>query len=238
MGRVPEEAWASVREARASAVTKKPAIAFDHLAPPGPEERGKLLVVHRSQPLVPLMKALNGFSNNIFHPFAERIGGVEVVEQIARASVPAPMRDEIILTNGAGAGASNRLSPRASVELMRALSGEPARHQLTLPDVLPVAGIDQGTLQDRLDAPDQRGRVVGKTGTYGDYGASALAGAIRTRAHGVVYFAVLNHGVPVPEARERQDAFAAELLRELPGEAWPYQRDTAPAFTRASVTPQ
>jgi len=47
--------------------------------------------------------------------------------------------------------------------------------------------------------------VVGKTGTFGDYGASALVGAISTSDQGTVYFAILNHGVPVPEARRRQD---------------------------------
>ena len=101
--------------------------------------------------------------------------------------------------------------------------------------MLPVAGIDDGTLRHRLDGPGERGRVVGKTGTYGDYGACALAGALRTRDHGIVYFAVLNHNVPIETARKRQDAFVRALLAAFDTEPWPYQRDDAPAFTRAEV---
>jgi D-alanyl-D-alanine carboxypeptidase/D-alanyl-D-alanine-endopeptidase (penicillin-binding protein 4) len=119
--------------------------------------------------------------------------------------------------------------------LLRALNGELAKSHHALPDVLPVAGIDEGTLRHRFEAPGERGHVVGKTGTYGDYGASALAGALRTRDRGIVYFAVLNHGVPTEVARKRQDAFVRALLAAFDTEAWPYQRDDAPAFTRAEV---
>ena len=238
-GGASEEAWAALRAASGfEAASGPPALAFGaERRAPSVGAAGALLplVLHRSEPLVPLVKALNGYSNNVFHPFAASAGGMEVVEKIARESVPAQMRGEIILSNGAGAGASNRLSPRATVALLRALAAELARHGLGLADVLPVSGIDSGTLLHRLDGPGERGVVAGKTGTYGDYGASALAGAYRSRERGVVYFAVLNHGVPVPQARERQDAFARALLQELPGEPWPYVRNEAPAFTRAQV---
>ena len=76
--------------------------------------------------------------------------------------------------------------------------------------------------------------MVAKTGTYGDYGACALAGALRTR-NGLVYFAILNRGIPIVPARRRQDAFLRELMRAVGSEPWPYRRDAAPAFTRARV---
>jgi D-alanyl-D-alanine carboxypeptidase/D-alanyl-D-alanine-endopeptidase (penicillin-binding protein 4) len=195
----------------------------------------RLVATHLSEPLVPLVKALNGYSNNIFHSFAERAGGVAAVQEVARASVPADLRDEIVIENGAGAGATNRMSPRAAVAILRALHDELAKHGLALDDVLPVSGVDPGTLGGRLDDADERGRVVGKTGTYGDYGASALAGVIRTDAGRLVYFAVLNHGVPVPQARPRQDAFVRALLAAEPGPPWPHAHDGTPAFTRARV---
>ncbi|MBK6740315.1 MAG: D-alanyl-D-alanine carboxypeptidase [Haliea sp.] len=56
--------------------------------------------------------------------------------------------------------------------------------------------MDEGTLKKRLAGPNGEGLVVAKTGTYGDYGACALTGALRTQ-NGPVYFAILNHGVPV-----------------------------------------
>jgi D-alanyl-D-alanine carboxypeptidase/D-alanyl-D-alanine-endopeptidase (penicillin-binding protein 4) len=103
-------------------------------------------------------------------------------------------------------------------------------------DILPVAGIDEGTLRNRLNAPDEVGRIVGKTGTFGSYGASALVGAIPTRDRGTVYFAILNHGVPVPEARRRQDRFVRALLAHVHSVPWNYQPDARSAVARAEVT--
>jgi D-alanyl-D-alanine carboxypeptidase/D-alanyl-D-alanine-endopeptidase (penicillin-binding protein 4) len=193
------------------------------------------LIIHRSQPLLPLVKSLNDYSNNIFAPFAEAAGGAAAVETVARSVVPEEMRTEITLGDGAGADPTNRLSPRAAVKLLRALEQELAKTNHALSDILPVAGVDEGTLHDRLDGAGEAGRVLGKTGTFGDYGASALVGAMRTTDLGTVYFAILNHNVPVPQARRRQDRFVRFLLSELHTIPWSYQRDPRPAITRAEV---
>lgn len=193
------------------------------------------LIVHQSQPLVSLVKALNDYSNNIFMSFADAAGGVAVVESVARGAVPESMRSEIILGDGAGTDPSNRLSPRAAVKLLRALENELAVTGNALYDVLPVSGVDDGTLQERLNAPQEIGRVVGKTGTFGSYGASALIGAIATSDRGTVYFAILNHDVPVPQARRRQDRFVRALLRRLHSVPWKYQRDVRPDVARTQV---
>jgi len=194
------------------------------------------LVVHRSQPLLPLVKSLNDYSNNIFTPFAAAAGGAAVVESVARSAVPEEMRGEIILGDGAGTDPTNRLSPRAAVKLLRALERELARTGHALFDILPVAGVDDGTLRERLNGPTEAGHVLGKTGTFGDYGASALIGAIATSDRGTVYFAILNHNVPVPQARRRQDRFVRALLAHLHSVAWSYERDPRPAISRAEVT--
>jgi D-alanyl-D-alanine carboxypeptidase len=146
------------------------------------------------------------------------------------------MRTEIFLGDGAGTDPRNRLSPRVTVKLLRALEQELATSGHALFDILPVAGVDAGTLQKRLDGPEETGRVLGKTGTFGSYGASALVGAFRTTDHGTVYFAILNHGVPVPEARRRQDRFVRVLLTQFQTERWPYSRDDRPAIARAEVS--
>lgn len=190
----------------------------------------------RSEPLLPLLKSLDDYSNNIVAVLAQAAGGAAAVERLARASVPEAMRAEITLGDGAGTDPRNRLSPRAAVKLLRALEQQLAVTGHGLPDVLPVAGVDAGTLHDRLNGPDAAGRVVGKTGTYGDYGASALIGAIRTRDQGEVYFAILNHGVPVPEARRRQDAFVRVLLAHLASVPWQHVADAQPAIARVELT--
>ena len=189
----------------------------------------------RSEPLLPLLKSLDDYSNNIVAPLAQAAGGAAAVERLARASVPEPMQAEITLGDGAGTDPRNRLSPRAAVKLLRALEQQLASTGHALPDVLPVSGVDAGTLHDRLNGPDAAGHVVGKTGTFGDYGASALIGAIRTRDHGEVYFAILNHGVPVPEARRRQDAFVRVLLAHLPSLPWQHVADAQAAVARVQL---
>jgi D-alanyl-D-alanine carboxypeptidase len=206
-------------------------------ATPGTTEgvQERPLIIHRSQPLLALAKSLNDYSNNIFKPLADEAGGAASVESLARSVVPEAMRSEITLGDGAGTDSRNRLSPRVTVNLLRALDKELHASGHALFDVLPVAGIDDGTLRHRLDGPEEVGRVVGKTGTFGDYGASALVGAISTSDQGTVYFAILNHGVPVPEARRRQDRFVRSLLEHLHSVPWSYQRDVRPAIARAEV---
>jgi D-alanyl-D-alanine carboxypeptidase/D-alanyl-D-alanine-endopeptidase (penicillin-binding protein 4) len=191
------------------------------------------LLVHRSPPLLHVVKACNGFSNNVFHYASDAIGGPHAVEAVARASVAPELRDEITIDNGAGAGTTNRLSPRAAAAILRALDRrvQALGHRIT--DVLPVSGVDPGTLEHRL--LDRRRYVVGKTGTFGSVGASALVGLVRSRRYGVVAFAVLNHGVPVPEARKRQDAFVRALLDAVDAESWPYETPTRPTYTLATV---
>jgi serine-type D-Ala-D-Ala carboxypeptidase/endopeptidase (penicillin-binding protein 4) len=205
------------------------------LLPAGAPVQERVLIIHRSQPLLPLAKSLNDYSNNIFKPFADAAGGAAAVEALARSVVPPEMSSEITLGDGAGTDPSNRLSPRVTVKLLRALEKELATSGHALYDILPVAGVDDGTLHDRLNGPGEAGRVVGKTGTFGDYGASALVGAIPTTDQGTVYFAILNHNVPVPQARQRQDRFVRALLAQLHSVPWKYVRDPRPAVARAQV---
>jgi len=207
-------AWAAVQGVRDDArrlQLKDIALGFGGRSGSAPAE-GPVLVVHQSPPLLRIVKELNGYSNNIFHLLSDQIGGATAVERIARQSVGPELHPQIVITNAAGGGKTNRLSPRAAVAIIRALDAELRRHGLSLADVMPVAGIDRGTLEDRLTAPLHRGAVVAKTGTYGSLGACALAGTARTRRFGTVTFAVLDRGLPVPEARRRQDAFLEALL--------------------------
>jgi serine-type D-Ala-D-Ala carboxypeptidase/endopeptidase (penicillin-binding protein 4) len=238
-GGMPPSAWAAVQTLdTASAIpSPPPIIKFDGaVGPPGVESRSERpLVLHLSQPLLSLAKSLNDYSNNIFKLFADVAGGPAAVEALARSELPQAMNSEITLGDGAGTDPSNRLSPRAAVKLLRALEAELARSGHGLIDVLPVAGIDAGTLHDRLSDPGEAGRVVGKTGTFGDYGASALIGAITTSDRGTIYFAILNHGVPVSDARRRQDRFVRALLAHYHTVPWDYVHDARPAVARATA---
>ena len=234
-GGVAPAAWQAVRARVSDASAETPRLRFMKTAAgtTGPEQ---LLVTHRSQPLLFILKALNGYSNNIFAPFADSAGGIRAVQERVRKELPAAYREELVLGDGAGAHSTNRMSPRATVAILRALEKELAGHGFDLASVMPVAGVDEGTLKKRLVGPNGRGVVVAKTGTYGDYGACALAGALRTEKNGLVYFAILNRGVPIEEARRRQDAYVRVLMAELGAIPWSYERNDAPAFTRAEVS--
>jgi hypothetical protein len=50
-----------------------------------------------------------------------------------------------------------------------------------------------------------------------------------------VYFAILNHGIAVPDARRRQDRFVRALLQRLHSRSWDYQPDTRTAVAQAEV---
>lgn len=240
-GQVPDAAWSAVKgHAGGGTLTSAasvPALRWGAVSAGAGAGGGapRVLAMHRSQPLLPMVKALNDYSNNVFRPFADAAGGIAAIEQLARDLVPREQRAEIVLGDGAGVNPRNRLSPRVTVRLIRSLEADLARSGHALTDVLPVAGIDDGTLRARLNGPGEAGHVVGKTGTYGDYGACALAGAIRSPRYGTIYFAILNRGIPIVPARRRQDAFLRELMRAVSSEPWPYRRDAAPAFTRARV---
>jgi D-alanyl-D-alanine carboxypeptidase/D-alanyl-D-alanine-endopeptidase (penicillin-binding protein 4) len=241
-GRTRPAAWNAVQALDAGSALQDgpPGVAFTpgQAAEPSTSAAGaggQPLVVHRSQPLLSLVKTLNDYSNNIFAHLAADAGGVAAVEKLARSVVPASMSAEITLGDGAGEDPINRLSPRAAVKLLRALEQQLGSSGHTLVDALPVAGVDEGTLQERLDGPQEAGRVVGKTGTFDSYGASALVGAISTAERGTVYFAILDHNIPSARARPRQDRFVRVLLSSLHGRQWGYQRDVRPAFARAQV---
>jgi D-alanyl-D-alanine carboxypeptidase len=233
-GEVSAAAWAAVRATQAVASAEAPRLQFVQ-APTNAAGSEVALATHLSQPLRYTLKALNDYSNNIFAPFADAAGGIEAVQKQLRQDLPPDYSEELVLGDGAGAHAANRMSPRVTVAILRALEAELGKHGLDLTSVMPVAGVDEGTLKKRLVDPRGEGYVVAKTGTYGDYGACALAGALRTK-NGIVYFAILNRGVAIAEARRRQDAYVRVLMAELGALPWDYKRIDEPAFMRAEVT--
>lgn len=199
------------------------------------EPSDETLVVHDSAPLRRLLKEFNGYSNNIFHIFSRQIGGPANIERITREAVPERLRSHVVIDNAAGGGRTNRLSPSATVAIFRALDQNLAAHDLSFSDVLPVAGIDSGTLKKRLNTPTHRGAIVGKTGTLPSVAVSALAGVAYTKRYGRVFFAILNKGLPMGEARRKQDAFVADLLEHAQPLPPAYQPAPGPAFTEARV---
>ena len=172
----------------------------------------RILVVHASPPLLRHLKDFNSYSNDVFHEFSYRIGGPETVQRILRESVSGVPPSSMVIDNAAGDGRTNQLSPKAVVAMFEALERTLERRGLSFSDVLPVAGVDPGTLAARLAAPRYRGAVAGKSGTVRVLRISILAGVAYTRKFGRTFFAVMTRGVPLWAARERQNSFLRELL--------------------------
>jgi D-alanyl-D-alanine carboxypeptidase/D-alanyl-D-alanine-endopeptidase (penicillin-binding protein 4) len=215
------------------AIKPGPLLAFGGQSFP---DAGEVVVLtYISPPLLPILKELNAYSNNVFHDFAEAVGGVGFVQADARQRSPDLPAGEIVIENGAGLSRENRLSARAVVDQIEILEDVLAAHGARLRDVLPVAGVDRGTLADRLGGASVRGAVVGKTGTLPSVEVSALAGVVSTRRFGRITFAILNHGLPVAEARRKQDAFLNLVLREAGARPLAYERPAGRALSLGQI---
>jgi D-alanyl-D-alanine carboxypeptidase/D-alanyl-D-alanine-endopeptidase (penicillin-binding protein 4) len=152
----------------------------------------KLLFTHESTPIKEILKATLCFSNNFLaEKLGEMLGGPYAVARLVQLNAQiAPNEFSIQTSSGLGI---NRVTPSAEMKLLRALRSDLAKYNMTFMDIMPVAGVDQGTLEERFDADWARGSVVGKTGTLGrtDGGASALAGEMNTR-NGRLLFVIFN----------------------------------------------
>lgn len=180
----------------------------------------RTLLVHRSSKLVDVLKVLLCYSNNFM---AERIGdtlgGAASVQRYLTQELG--LNDgEVKLASTSGLGV-NRVTPRAMMKIFRALRDELAKNKLSPSDIMPVAGIDPGTLEKRYTDLQSRGSVVAKTGTLirTDGGASALVGQMRTRSGETLLFVIFNQRGNVWRFRESQDALVSQIQNSRGGPA-------------------
>jgi D-alanyl-D-alanine carboxypeptidase/D-alanyl-D-alanine-endopeptidase (penicillin-binding protein 4) len=178
------------------------------------------LLTHKSSKLVDVLKVLLCYSNNFM---AERVGENVGGPQAVSATLADKLKinaDEIALSSTSGLGI-NRVTPRAMMKILRALSDELWKHNLSLSDILPVAGIDPGTLEDRYTDALTRGSVIAKTGTLvrTDGGASSLVGEMKTKSGRVVLFVILNQHGNVLRFRHNQDDIVSAIQNALGGPA-------------------
>ncbi|XHX78866.1 MAG: D-alanyl-D-alanine carboxypeptidase [Stenomitos frigidus ULC029] len=165
-----------------------------------------LLVRHRSLPLTDILKLMNIYSNNVIaDSLAYSMGGATLVAQQAAIASGIPL-NEIRLKNGSGLGTENKISPRAVCAMFVAIQRYLQFRSLTIADLFPIAGIDQGTI-DYRSLPQA---AVVKTGTLND--VSALAGVVPTRDRGLVWFTIINRGTDLDDLRQQQDKLLQTLV--------------------------
>jgi D-alanyl-D-alanine carboxypeptidase len=166
----------------------------------------KLLLTQKSSRLVDILKVLLCYSNNFMaERIGETLGGPESVQQQLIATLNlAP--DDLKIATLSGLGV-NRISPRVMMKIYRALVAQLQQHRLAPSAIMPVAGIDPGTLEDRFNGLAWRGSVIAKTGTLlrTDGGASSLVGQMRTANGETLFFVIMNQRGSVSRFRENQD---------------------------------
>jgi serine-type D-Ala-D-Ala carboxypeptidase/endopeptidase (penicillin-binding protein 4) len=173
------------------------------------------LAVHTSLPLLRVLKGLNDFSNNWMATIVGNlVGGPDAVERFLKSDVGFK-EDEVRFATSSGLGA-NYISPRGTINMLRKLINYLESRGLSLGDILPVAGVDAGTLEKRFtDA--FRGSVVAKTGTLNS--VSALAGVAYTRQRGPLLFVIYNRGGSAHTFRAAQDETIKKVITLYGGPA-------------------
>ena len=122
------------------------------------------------------------------------------------------------------------------MKIFRALRTELQKHKLTPAAIMPVAGIDPGTLEDRFTGIAWRGSVIAKTGTLirTDGGASSLVGQMRAANGEELLFVIMNQRGSVWRFRENQD-YLVMLVQNTRG--GPKAFDTAVAYANGEKLP-
>lgn len=152
----------------------------------------RLLFSHESAPLKEIVKNTMCYSNNFLaERLGDMLGGAYAVARIVQVNAGVTP-EEFFLQTSSGLGI-NRVTPKAQMKLLRVFRAELERHKMTFADVMPVAGIDPGTLQNRFKSFPYQGSVVAKTGTLGrtDGGVSSLTGEMQTK-NGKLLFVIFN----------------------------------------------
>jgi len=195
----------------------------------------KLLFSHESAPMREIVKVTLCYSNNFLSErLGDMLGGPYAVARIVQLNGQiAP--EEFIIQTASGLG-TNRVTPRAMIKLLKTFRNELARSKMTFADIMPVAGIDKGTLERRFDTDFARGSVVGKTGTLGntDGGVSSLAGEIQTK-NGKLLFVIFNQRGSVNRFRAFQNSLVA-LIQGQMGGATPMAYNQIPLDVRLANT--
>ncbi|HEU4479926.1 MAG TPA: D-alanyl-D-alanine carboxypeptidase [Pyrinomonadaceae bacterium] len=172
----------------------------------------KLLLTHRSSRLVDILKVLLCYSNNFMaERIGDSIGGVQAVRRYLIDTLGLSP-DQIQMASLSGLGV-NRASPRTMMKIFRALREELRKHRLSTTDIMPVAGIDPGTMETRFTEPPWRGSVIAKTGTLirTDGGASSLVGQMRTASGATLLFVIMNRRGNVMRFRSNQDFLLMQI---------------------------
>ncbi len=178
-----------------------------------------LLFTHESAPMRDIVKAMMCYSNNeLSEALGDMVGGPYAIARTVQQDTGSlPMEFSLQTASGLGI---NRVTPRAMMKLLRQLRSQLEGWKMSFTDIMPVAGMDDGTLEGRFASDYSRGSVVGKTGTLArtDSGVSALSGEITTRG-GKFLFVIFNQRGSVARFRSFQNDYISLIQSQFGGPA-------------------
>jgi D-alanyl-D-alanine carboxypeptidase/D-alanyl-D-alanine-endopeptidase (penicillin-binding protein 4) len=184
------------------------------------QPRGRLLVTVESDTLLRIAQYQNAHSvNSMADTLAGHIGGPQYVKNFLIENAELSP-DAIQISTGSGLNV-NRMSPRDTVKMLRAMINWLDKYGLKPDAVMGLGGIDPGTMRARFAESGFAGSVIAKTGTLTstDSGMAALAGIMHTRNRGTLLFAVYDNAEDrrIVPLRKVQDEFLKKLMNELGG---------------------
>jgi len=179
---------------------------------------GRLLLSHYSDEMVRILLFQNAHSSNpVAEVVGDAVGGPSQIQSFLVTSLGIPESD-IFISRASGLD-FNRITPDGAIKVLRALISVLDDHSLKPEDVMPVAGVDSGTLRSRFSSDSVRGAIVAKTGTLAslDGGVSTLVGIAHTKTGGTLLFAIFDCDGSVRGYRRLQDSFLEEAIEEEGG---------------------
>ncbi len=182
------------------------------------EVSGTEVAAVESLPLLEIVRRQNAYSDNrLADNLGTTVGGPDAVRRYLIEKVGAPAA-EVTVGHTSGLG-HNALSARAAMLLLRALWKSAESHKLSLDQIIPLNGVDSGTMRTRMVSDGLAGSIAAKTGTHysEDGGVAALAGVAYTREKGAVLFVILNSNGPVRPYRKWQDELLVDAVGSLGG---------------------
>ena len=156
---------------------------------------------HLSSPLYMHLKQVNIYSNNFYaDQIFNYLGGESSFHKYLYEKFNVNSKDTHFYT-GSGLG-ENRTTCSTTLKVLESLKRFTLTNELSLKDIISVAGSDSGTLKDRFKE-DMSHKVLAKTGTLRH--TSTLAGYLgKEQTH---QFAVFNHTYKTSRARKMQNKF-------------------------------
>jgi len=190
-------------------------IRFKNVKEGNPPPEAEPFLELKSAPLVDVLKVMSCYSIN---PVADNIGttlgGPKKLAEFLTETFNLD-KDEVSFSSTSGLY-QNRISTHAMMKILLAFNDKLQASGLTLSDVLPVAGEDQGTLHDRFTSEEARQSVIAKTGTLS--GLSALVGETNTK-NGPVWFVIFEQHGAIPSLHVRQEDIVEKIQQEQGGPA-------------------